>query len=259
MHWTELEYPGKADVVVASTPNCHCVGDLNRYYQNAECEALTDAPVHAGRTGEDLIPTLNPLKRRTQRRRFCALLAALCLCTIQRVDAWSVADIPQDWWGFVSGLGTGIVIHEAAHVLLADLKGYRVDNDGFSLVYPDAEMPPRDRLRIASAGMQAQWLATEFVFSRYRDESKLSNFAAGIVVSQLLVSAAYLTVLKNHRQGDIVGMQEATGWSRDQLAVTTALTSVMDGWRLSGQRVPVWLPHMSRASKGVIIGAIWTF
>jgi len=170
-----------------------------------------------------------------------------------------VSDVRDDWWGFLSGLGTGILIHESAHVLLADLKGYRVSNDGLSLVYPDADMPARDRLRIASAGLQAQWLATEFAFSSRQDESKLSNFAAGVVVSQVLVSVAYLTVLKNHRQGDIHGMHEATGWSRDQLAATTALNSLIDGWRLSGHRVPDWLPHLSRSSKALMIGAIWTF
>jgi len=237
----------------------HCGDGRKRYYRNVIFATSTDASVHATTQEKTLINTVNRLKRRTRCGRLRTLLAASYLCAIQPAHAWSVADIPQDWWGFLSGLGSGIVIHEAAHVLLADLKGYRVDNDGLSIVYPNAEMPAQDRLRIASAGMQAQWLATEFAFSGYRDESRLSNFAAGIVVSQLVVSAAYLTVLKNHRQGDIAGMQEATGWSRDQLAVTTALTSVMDGWRLSGRRVPAWLPHMSRASKGVIIGAIWTF
>lgn len=175
-------------------------------------------------------------------------------------QAWSLSDLGRDPWRFVAGFASGLVIHEAGHVLLADLHGYSVDHDGLSLVYDGAAMSDRDRLRISSAGMQAQWLVNEYVFaSQGRKSGGIGNFGAGIIVSQLAVSLAYLTVLKDHEQGDVEGMRQSSGWSRDQLGVSLGLISAMDSWRLSGHRLPRWLPAVSVATKSVMIGAIWSF
>lgn len=175
-------------------------------------------------------------------------------------QAWSLTDISRDPWRFVAGFAAGLAIHEAGHVLLADLHGYSVDHDGLSLVYDGAAMSARDQLRISSAGMQAQWLVNEYVFARQRRNSgDIGNFGAGIVVSQLAVSLAYLTILKDHELGDVEGMHQSSGWSRDQLGVSLGLISAMDGWRLSGRSMPRWLPTVSVATKSLMIGAIWTF
>ncbi len=198
--------------------------------------------------------------RRLYKTPTAIVLVVLGLASASPLQAWSPSDFRTDPWGFAAGFAAGIVIHEAGHILVADLSGYSVGHDGLSLVYGGAELRGRDQLRIASAGIQAQWLASEFVFARQRnDASSIGNFGAGLVVSQFAVSLAYLTFLKDHELGDVEGIRQSSGWSRDQIGVSLGLASVLDLWRLSGRRAPRWLPHLSMATKSLMIGAIWSF
>ena len=128
-------------------------------------------------------------------------------------EGWSFDDARPEWGRFALGFVSGIAAHEAGHYVVATSKGYKVGHSGLSITYPDAVFKGSDQLKIASAGFQTQWLVTE-LFLRDHNGKEVKeppgNFGAGIVCAHLGITLAYLTVLKNNRLGDIVGMAQST-------------------------------------------------
>lgn len=191
------------------------------------------------------------------------LVACLLLGALPAHSAgWSPATLRQDWAPFLLGLAGGIAAHELGHVVVAKARGYHLDHDGLSITYPEAEFSRSGHLQTASAGLQVQWLITETVFAHQHlrnPDQPPGPFAAGLVSAHLAISAAYLTVLKNHAQGDVIGMAEATGLSTDQLVMLALVPALLDGWRLFGDQVPAWVPALSIGFKGAALTAIWTY
>jgi len=195
------------------------------------------------------------------RRAACVLLILLpCLLFPGRLLAWSLADARAGYGQFGLGLIGGLAMHEFGHFVVASAKGYRVRFDGPSLVYPDLESTGAERLQVASAGFQAQWLLTELSFVGMEGDGPWSdNFGAGTICAHLGISLAYLTFLKDHHQGDVVGMAEAVGMSHDQVALAVAVPAALDAWRLFGTQPPAWLPRLSMFAKGIGVGWVWTY
>lgn len=206
-----------------------------------------------------------------RRLHFLSALRALCVLFSVQIMFHSLPVCAAPWNyqtsknhtpSFLLGFFSGYMIHELGHVAVAKSKGYSVELDGPSLVYPDLERGTSDHLRVASAGFQAQWLVSELAL-RYRESQALSKrgdqFNAGLVVSHLAISAAYLTALKNHELGDTVGVSQASGLSRDELALLAAVPALLDAWRLFGDDPPKWVPALSAGSKGIGLVAIWTY
>lgn len=206
------------------------------------------------------IPWKNPLLK-----SFClAGLFIYCVLLSKQADAqgWTFPEALPDWGKFTLGFVGGIAGHELGHYLVATSKGYKVHFDGFVLAYSGAELADADKLQVASAGFQAQWLMTELVL-RDRDgresTSAPGDFGAGVVCSHLGITFAYLTFLKNHKDGDIAGMANATGLSKNLLAAAVAIPAVLDTWRLFGNQVPAWVPHVSLLGKGLGMAWVWTY
>ena len=193
---------------------------------------------------------------------FFALLVSALLPINSYGAGWSLNDARPELGTFALGLLSGIVAHEAGHYAVATSKGYKVSHDGLSIVYPDAVFRGSDQLKVASAGFQAQWLVTEMVL-RDRNGKEIKqppgSFGAGVVCAHLGITLAYLTVLKNHSQGDIAGMAQATGNTKTQLSLAMAVPGILDAWRLFGNDVPEWVPQVSLVSKGVGIYRIWNY
>ena len=189
-----------------------------------------------------------------------ALLVPIFLPMYTYGQGWSFDDASQGWGMFALGLASGYGAHELGHYVVATSKGYKVSHDGLSIVYPGAAFTDADRLQVASAGFQTQWLMTELVF-RDRNGREMKeppgNFGAGVVCAHLGITLAYLTVLKNQKQGDVVGIAEATKLSNDRIAWTLAIPGALDTWRLFGNRVPEWVPQLSLLGKG--LAWIWTY
>ena len=191
-----------------------------------------------------------------------ALLIATVMLTPSDANAWSLSQIGDKTGAYLLGFFSGYLAHEAGHVIVATAKGYDVDLDGVSIIYPDAQMSDADRLQVSSAGFQAQWLTTEASFL-YRSKNELSptsdNFTAGLISSHLIITAAYMTVLRDHKEGDTYAMSEATDLSTGQIAALLAIPAVLDTWRLFGTDVPKWVPTLSVGFKGAGFIAIWTY
>lgn len=194
--------------------------------------------------------------------RHVLLLLASLLATNVHCEGWTFDDARSEWGKFALGFASGITGHELGHYVVATTKGYKVGHDGLSIVYPDAMFTASDHLQISSAGFQAQWLLAEFVFrdkSGKEIKSKPGSFGAGMVCAHLAITSAYLVYLKDHKQGDVVGMSQATGYSNDRIALALAIPAALDAWRLFGNQVPEWVPQLSLLGKGLGMAWIWTY
>lgn len=193
---------------------------------------------------------------------FVAVLAATLLPMKAYGQGWSFPEAPSEWEMFTLGLVSGFGAHELGHYVVATSKGYKVGHDGFSIVYPGAKFTHPDQLQVASAGFQTQWLMAELAL-RDRDGQELKqapgNFGAGVVCAHLGITLAYLTVLKDHQQGDVAGISEATGRSHDQIVLALAVPGALDAWRLFGNQVPAWVPQLSVLSKSLGVAWAWTY
>ncbi len=177
-------------------------------------------------------------------------------------DSWSVGELHKDSKSVLFGFLGGLFAHELGHMSVATLRGIDFEFDGLSIVYPESDLSDKDRLLVASAGFQVQWITSEIAFhylEKGKDDLAAMNTAAGVILSHLGITAAYLTFLKNHSQGDIEGMAEATGISNDQLALAVAVPAVLDGWRLLGTTTPNWVPRLSALTKGIGVAWVWTY
>lgn len=189
----------------------------------------------------------------------CAVLL-LTLMHPGAAPAWSFDQYSSDRGGLWLGLAAGLVGHELGHTGVATSKGVDWEFDRGSIVYPGAELSDADRLQLASAGFQMQWLMAEGAL-RYldREDADRRNLAAGIVLSHLAISAAYLTFLRDHEDGDVEGIATATGYSNETVALALAVPAVLDGWRLFGSSVPRWVPRAALLTKGAGIWWAWTY
>jgi hypothetical protein len=193
---------------------------------------------------------------------FIALLASTLLPMKTYAQGWSFDDVSPEWGMFVLGFASGYGAHELGHYVVATSKGYKVSHDGLSIVYPGAAFTDADRLQVASAGFQTQWLMTELALRDHNGKELKEppgNFAAGVVCAHLGITLAYLTILKNHKLGDVAGIAEATKRSNDRIALALAVPGALDAWRLFGNRVPEWVPQLSLLGKGLGIAWAWTY
>jgi hypothetical protein len=177
-------------------------------------------------------------------------------------QGWSFDDISTEGEMFALGFASGLGAHELGHYVVATSKGYHVSHDRLSIVYPDATFTDADHLQVASAGFQAQWLMAELALRDHNgNEMKElpSNFRAGVVCADLGITLAYLTILKNQKQGDVVGMAAASKRSNDSIALSLAVPGVLDAWRLFGKGVPGWVPQLSLWGKGLGMAWAWTY
>jgi len=193
---------------------------------------------------------------------FCKILL-LCVSLAPlnaRSEGWSLRE--ADWMEMSLGIVSGIAAHEAGHLLVAKSKGYRVSHDGLSITYPGVDFTRSGQLQLASAGYQTQWILSEFILrdEQWRERKTApGDYSAGVVLSSVGVSVAYLTFLKNQYNGDVYGVARSTGMSHDRAALLMAIPGLLDGWRLMGKDVPEWVPNLAVASKGVAMTWIWTY
>ena len=161
-------------------------------------------------------------------------------------------------WISVGALGM-LLTHEAGHMAVAAVTGINANIDDFTVVYPGENLTPRHQLRVASAGFQTQWLLSEVAFG-YLNDAEISkrSLATGAVITHLGISAAYLTFLKDHEDGDVMGIANALGRGRDEVAALVAIPALLDTWRLLGNP-PTWVPSLSTASKGLMAAWVWNW
>ena len=102
-----------------------------------------------------------------------------------------------------------------------------------------------------------QWHLSELAFDQLQKPSmgRSRDFSAGAILEHLAITRAYLTFLKSDAYGEVTGMAEETGYSRNQIVKFLALPAVLDGWRLWADP-PSWVP---RGAKGWGIAWAWNW
>ncbi len=202
------------------------------------------------------------LSRDIRGRSVVVFLILISVGSTGFADAWELGRFKNNSGAFLAGFFSAYAAHELGHFLVADAFGFDAEFDGVTIVYPGAIMTEAEQLQVSSAGFQVQWLVSE-VALRYRKDTKLTHFGdsynAGLVGAHLAITAAYMTLLLNHENGDLQGMSEASGISNDKLAVLVAIPAVLDAWRLFDNEVPDWVPTMSAGSKGIGFTWIWRY
>jgi len=173
------------------------------------------------------------------------------------------ASTDVSWKSFIGGALTTLAVHEASHIVAANSYGADVDVDGLSLVYPGFEPTPRQQMRIASAGFQGQWLASELAFSMLSSDTVKNNkpkeqFYSGIVAGHIAISTAYI-LLKEDARSDIYAMSNVSGLSRNEVLALLLIPAGIDAARLWMDDAPAWLQTVSITSKGLGIAAVWNF
>ena len=80
----------------------------------------------------------------------------------------------------------------------------------------------------------ASWLLSELAF-HYLDKPDVEqhSVATGAVLAHIAITTAYLTFLKNNKDGDVVGMATALGKSRGNVALTGPPS-------ITGQMASIW-------------------
>ncbi len=160
---------------------------------------------------------------------------------------------------FAKGFLVGYAAHELGHLAVARAKGLEIGLRGPSIVYSGGTVTPAQRLQLATAGFQVQWLMSEAVLRSCCDGRRPSAFEAGIVGAHIAISFAYPLLLKNHRHGDVVSISRATGYSTSRIALALAIPAVLDAWRLFGEDVPAWVPALSLSAKALGLVWIWRY
>jgi len=168
-----------------------------------------------------------------------------------------------NWKSFLGGAITTLAVHEGSHILAAKSYGADVELDGLSLVYPGFDPTPKQKMRVASAGFQGQWLASELAFhklssNKIQENQSKQSFYTGMVAGHVIISAAYI-FLKEDERSDIYAMSKASNLSKNEILALLLIPAGLDAARLWMDNPPSWLKNASISSKGLGIAAVWNF
>ena len=163
----------------------------------------------------------------------------------------------RDWQAFLGGALTTLAVHESSHYLIAKQYGFDVSFSGLSIVYPDWDPSPQQKMRVSTAGFQGQWIASEIAFAELEKKTD-DAFYQGVVVGHIAISFAY-AVLKEDDTSDIYAISSVSDLSRNQVLALLLVPAGIDAARLRMEAPPKWLRNVSIASKGLSIAAIWKF
>ncbi len=177
-------------------------------------------------------------------------------------DSASYAFIKENLGMTLAGVATSIAVHELGHFVVAEIEGVDAHFDEVTVRYNGLDGTERQRLLLSSAGFQAQWLLSEYAFYKLDQpdicrQKKALNM--GFVLGQVAISAAYLSVLRDHEDGDVEGVVDASGLSSGEMLTILAVPALLDSWRLFDDNAPKWASWVSKGVKAVGISAVWTF
>ena len=126
------------------------------------------------------------------------LLLFLCI----PLNGWAGSIDSNDTTDLLLG-GVGVLLgHELGHLVLSQTKD--IEFDGVAIVYSQSVLTRQEKLRVASAGFQLQWLLSELAFDQLQKPSigRLRDFSAGVILGHLTITGAYFTLLKGDAYGD---------------------------------------------------------
>lgn len=189
-------------------------------------------------------------------------LSAIILPISAHAQLINIEQIKSSWGLVLGGAATSIAAHELGHFMVAEHEDADAYFDNITVKYRHTDGSDKQNLRLSSAGYQTQWLTSELGFYQLNQANISDNkraWNAGLVIGHLGITAAYLTFLKDHEDGDARGVSSATDISTDKIVALLAIPALLDSWRLFGQNTPKWASWTSQGFKAVGISAIWQF
>lgn len=173
-----------------------------------------------------------------------------------------IETLSTQWKSTLGGAATTVALHELGHFVVAGIEDAEPYFDDLTVKYHNLDGTDRQNLRLSSAGFQAQWLVSEYAFHRLKDNKLTPGqtaWNAGLVLGHLGITAAYLTFLRDHEDGDVEGIATATGLSNGEVLALITLPALLDTWRLFGDKTPRWASWVSPGYKALGISAVWAF
>jgi len=184
----------------------------------------------------------------------------------------------SDYGWFVTGGLTGLVVHEGAHMLVAESFGLhpRVDTrskpvpfivirydlfkkNGSNTEYVDREGRPisggaQKRFAIASAGINSQNISSELILSFHPDlREERRPFLKGVLAFDIVTSIGYAVVGRLDPDGDLRGMSESRGVNNLFIAALVFTPAALDLYRYYNPE-SAWAPWVSRGTKAYLLG-----
>ena len=85
--------------------------------------------------------------------------------------------------------------HELGHLVLSQTKD--IEFDGVAIVYSQSVLTRQEKLRVASAGFQLQWLLSELAFDQLQKPSmgRSRDVSSEAILRHLVITWAYFTFL----------------------------------------------------------------
>jgi hypothetical protein len=185
----------------------------------------------------------------------------------------------SDYAWFVAGGAAGFVVHEGAHMLVAESFGLhphvgtRSNPVPFVVIrydlvgrkgpsgteYFDRDGRPiaagaQKKFATASAGINSQNLSSELILTRYpnlREERR--PFLKGVLAFDIVTSIGYAVVGRRDPDGDLRGMAESRGVSNLFMAALVFAPAAIDLYRYYHPE-SVWAPWASRGAKAYLLG-----
>jgi len=196
-------------------------------------------------------------------------------------ETWEASDI--GW--LIAGGAAGFVLHESAHVLVAESfnlhphVGTRSKPVPFIVIrydlitfkdssgethYLDRNGTPisdgaQKKFAIASAGINSQNLTSELILTldpNIREERR--PFLKGVLAFDILTSMGYAVFGRLDPDGDLKGMSDASGINNVAIAGLVFLPAAIDLYRYYYPD-SVWAPWAARGAKAYLLGLSFHF
>jgi hypothetical protein len=144
---------------------------------------------------------------------------------------------PDTYWRrFALGLGTSILAHETAHVLMSIAVGAH-PHIGFDRGRPtifsgiDSRIHPHKQFLFSAAGLTTQTLLNEAILDIPHDRG--GPIERGILAGGIATTLFYITLGRNGSVSDVAFMARTSSLSKGQISLIFGGVSAVQAWRIS--------------------------
>lgn len=151
-----------------------------------------------------------------------------------------------DYLKFALGVGSGYVIHEAAHQAVAEVNGtpFKWQNGFGSTWVTSNKTSDSERYELASAGLVSQVLSTEIILNT-KDIPKDNEYVIGLLTFNVLNALLYVVsdgVISPHDNYGDIEMMDKAGLDRDYVGTFLVVHSLYTIYRAYYKTdIPVYL------------------
>lgn len=170
----------------------------------------------------------------------------LGIATFFLIVSLSVPAFAFDYLKFALGVGSGYVIHEASHQIVAEVNGtpFKWKNGFGSTWVTSNKTSDSERYELASAGLGSQVLSTEIILNT-KDIPKDNEYVIGILTFNVLNALLYVVsdgVISPHDNYGDIEMMDKAGLDRDYVGTFLVVHSLYTIYRAYYKTdIPVYL------------------